>query len=381
MRSMLIMILAAGLVLLPLGAAIEAQETTSERPPIEQPLVSEGQFAVELANALGLSSSHDEAAAEDSLSRVNIAPRNGWIADYPVTPDILEEVRDSAAGSASAGAIKMSAADAARTVDAVSSALNLLVREKGDSQSGYPSGEYGSASAPPPAYGAPGQYVEPTVIDGYYDDNGPPVVTYYAPPWDYAYMYDWVPYPFWWDGYYFGGFFILGDFNCVGGCYYDHHRGHHDRWANHRITNHVTGANGAVTRIDPVTRATGAARSSTVSRAGGAANAARFNSPGARAILDRSTTRNPGAAARNPTGFGGADRTYHGGAYSGAHSFSGTTARPSFDGDGSSDGASSSDASSRGAFTGGGFGQGSSGYGGGGGFIHGGGFTGGGGRR
>ena len=38
------------------------------------------------------------------------------------------------------------------------------------------------------------------------------VVTYYAPPGIMTYIYDWVPYPFWWDGFYFGGFFILSDF-------------------------------------------------------------------------------------------------------------------------------------------------------------------------
>ena len=110
-----------------------AQGSTSPRPPVEQPLVSEGEFAVELANSLHLTSSHDEAAAENSLAAINIAPRNGWISDYPVTPDIIAEVRESAARSASSGSLSLSEADVARAVDSVSIAMHLPVKvpEKG----------------------------------------------------------------------------------------------------------------------------------------------------------------------------------------------------------------------------------------------------------
>ena len=81
----------------------------------------------------------------------------------------------------------------------------------------------------------------------YYEDYGPPIVTYYPPPWQYAYLYDWVPSPFWWRGIGFGGFFILGDFDM---------HGHH-----HRFTNHVRNANGTVSRVDAVTRTTGTGNS------------------------------------------------------------------------------------------------------------------------
>jgi hypothetical protein len=54
----------------------------------------------------------------------------------------------------------------------------------------------------------------PDVVNNYYYDYGPPVVTYYAPPAPYYYLYSWVPYPFWWGpGVYFSGFFILHDFH------------------------------------------------------------------------------------------------------------------------------------------------------------------------
>ena len=60
-----------------------------------------------------------------------------------------------------------------------------------------------------------GDEYPPTEIDNYYYDEGPPVVTYYPPPYDYGYLYAWDPFPFWWGGVWFPGFFILTDFDCV----------------------------------------------------------------------------------------------------------------------------------------------------------------------
>jgi hypothetical protein len=37
---------------------------------------------------------------------------------------------------------------------------------------------------------------KPEVINKQYEEQGPPVVTYYAPPDPYSYLYSWVPYPF-----------------------------------------------------------------------------------------------------------------------------------------------------------------------------------------
>src|SRR3974377_1091063 len=54
-------------------------------PPISPPLVREGAFAVDLAVALNLGQPSSEAEAESMLGEVGIAPRNGWIADYPLT--------------------------------------------------------------------------------------------------------------------------------------------------------------------------------------------------------------------------------------------------------------------------------------------------------
>jgi hypothetical protein len=292
------MLFAASLILAP-HALLTKANSSPPKPPIEQPLVSEGAFAKELANALSLDSLHDEAAAENALASVNIAPRNGWISNYPITPDIVDEIRQSAARSASSGSLNMSESEATRTVDSVGVAMNLPVKAAGD-QYGYESGSSSNSSsgaassseyqpdfsseyqpgpeAPPPEVS---EYMEPGAIDQYYGENGPPVVSYYPPPWDYAYLYDWVPYPFWWGGFGFGGFFVLGDFNRYD---YNHH---------HWVSNHVTNSNGTVTRVNAVTRATtGTGSPAVTARSGSSPSASsHFNAPnaqaGARSILNR----------------------------------------------------------------------------------------------
>jgi hypothetical protein len=287
-RVLVILLVAAGLVLAPNTGSVNAQSSTSKRPPIEQPLVSEGEFAVELATALNLASSHDEAAAENSLAMINIAPRNGWISDYPMTPDIIAEVRESTARSASSGSLSISEADAARTVDNVSIAMNLPIEVAGEkyANESSSSSEYQSSStAPPPEVS---EYEAPANVEEYYDEYGPPIVSYYPPPSDYGYLYAWVPWPFWWGGFGFGGFFILKDFD------------RHDH--NHRFSNHVSNANGTVSRVNAVTRATGTGtrNSSTLAGASRSTQSSRLSSAnaqaGARAIMNHAQTMSQGAA-------------------------------------------------------------------------------------
>ncbi len=64
-------------------------QMSSSIPPVEQPLLPEGVFAVQLAQALKMGKVNDEAQAENKLSAAGIEPKNGWIADYPMTPDIV----------------------------------------------------------------------------------------------------------------------------------------------------------------------------------------------------------------------------------------------------------------------------------------------------
>ncbi len=300
---------AAGLVLASHTASVNAQSSTSNRPPIGQPLVSEGEFAVELATALNLTSSHDEAAAEDALGSISIAPRNGWISDYPITPDIIAEVRESTARSASAGSLRMAETEATGIVDSVSTAMNLPIEvagakrayESGSSSSSNSeyessssfeyesraSSEYQSSSGTPPPEVS--EYAVPTEVEEYYGNYGPPVVSYYPPPWDYGYLYAWVPWPFWWGGFGFGGFFILNDFD------------RHDHF--HHFSNHVTNANGTVSRVNAVTRATGTGTrsSSTLAGAGRSTQGSRLSSPNAQASA-RATDRPGASRAANTAG-------------------------------------------------------------------------------
>ncbi|MGA3114648.1 MAG: hypothetical protein ABSF90_09490 [Syntrophobacteraceae bacterium] len=293
MKTILAIFLAASLVAVPYTAAANAKSSPSGPPPIEQPLVREGEFAVELATALNLTSSHDEAAAEHYLVSIGISPRNGWISDYPMTPDIIAEVRDSTARSASSGKLQVSETNAAGIVDKVSIAMNLPVKYAGEKYSYESGSEYQSpAVAPLPE---DSEYVEPYVVEDYYYDNEPPVVTYYPPPSEYAYLYDWVPDPFLWDGFGFGGFFILVDFD-------RHHHHHH-------ITNHVTNANGTLSRINATTRAGASA----------IANTANTANTSVSRDADRSM-RDPGRATRDMDRFSSPSTHFSTG---GGHSYGG----------------------------------------------------------
>ena len=163
-----------------------------------------------------------------------------------MTPDIIAEVRESTARSASAGSLSISEADAARTVDNVSIEMNLPIEVAGEkyTNESSSSSEYQSSStAPAPEVS---EYEAPANVEEYYDEYGPPIVSYYPPPSNYGYLYAWVPWPFRWGGFGFGGFFILKDFD------------RHDH--NHRFSNHVRNANGTVSRVNAVTRATGTNR-------------------------------------------------------------------------------------------------------------------------
>ena len=70
--------------------AVGVEDALSIAPPVAAALVRLGNFALSLVTALGSGQPASEAAAESMLGGIGIAPRNGWIADYPVTPDIMK---------------------------------------------------------------------------------------------------------------------------------------------------------------------------------------------------------------------------------------------------------------------------------------------------
>jgi hypothetical protein len=193
----LTLIVITALVMVP--AVVMAQTyQAGTSAPISQPLVREGTIAVKMVEVLKLGTTTDEVEAENLLVSAGIAPRNGWISDYPVTPDIANELREAVNAAADSGALTMKKDEALFAFDGVLKEYNLAVTAD-------TSGQYaGEQSA---------TYPDNTVINNYYYDEGPPVVTYYAPPPYYAGLYTWVPYPFWWWHFRFAGFFVLADFH------------------------------------------------------------------------------------------------------------------------------------------------------------------------
>ena len=218
-------------------------------PSVGQQVVREGDYAVELVQALKIGPQQGEADAETALANIGITPKSGWISDFPVTPDIVADIQASVDAAADAGKLPIGKADADQALVSLNNEIGIEVT---------PAGEAGAEGN----YAEDEAYTEPTVIENYYADEGPPVVTYYAPPPDYAYLYAWDPFPFWCNGFWFPGYFVLNDFNFVffghdhfG--HFGHHFGFHDRadfrfyrdhrsWhGNRQLSNHV---------IDPVTR-------------------------------------------------------------------------------------------------------------------------------
>jgi uncharacterized membrane protein YgcG len=67
---------------------------------------------MELAEALKIGRAESEAEAENMLALVGIAPQNGWMADHPVTPDIIGELHNAIAAAADSGKIAMNKSEA-----------------------------------------------------------------------------------------------------------------------------------------------------------------------------------------------------------------------------------------------------------------------------
>jgi hypothetical protein len=81
----------------------QPQPNLTEASPAGQRLVREGSFAMKLVEALKIGEVKSEAEAESKLASVGIAPKNGWIADYPVTPDIIGELQNTIGAALDSG--------------------------------------------------------------------------------------------------------------------------------------------------------------------------------------------------------------------------------------------------------------------------------------
>ncbi len=258
-------------------ATMDPRLGAKQQPPIGQALVREGDFAIKLAETLRMGKAADEAEAENTLASAGIAPKNGWIADYPVTPDIIGELEKTVGEAADAKKLGMGREEALKALRTAAAELELpIIAEVPD---GYTEGP--SPTAP--------EYADPSVADDYYSAEGPPVVTYYLPPPDYLYLYAWVPSPFWCSGFYFPGFYILHDF----------HRFHH-HWHGHPyyVTNHFRDhRTGRMATVDPVRRHEG--RTLGVAARTRGLNSTEAKS-GARSILERSRERAGSKIASTP---------------------------------------------------------------------------------
>ena len=233
-KYILLAAISALVLMMPSITPADVEQRGTGPPPVEQQLIREGELAIKLVSALGVGIVDGEAEAESRLAELGIAPRNGWIADYPVTPDISGELRIAVADAADTGKLSMNRDEAMRVFDDVLAGFGLpLAPYTGET----------AYESPPPTTET--YYQDPAVINDYYDTVGPPVVTYYTPPPAYYYLYAWVPYPFWTTGFLFPGFFVLYDF-------------HRTVFVHHRtvfVSNHFKdGRTNRFFRVDPVAR-------------------------------------------------------------------------------------------------------------------------------
>lgn len=170
-------------------------EMPADAPPVAQPLIREGDFAILLVEALGLSQNDNEADAVYRLSKFGIAPFEGWMPNNPLLPGSVIELRDAVLAAAETQRLSLTGEAALEIVDRLLLALGLPVSDEIAALEQDHNGDL------PPGW----------VDENLFDEN-PPIVTYYEPPRGYTHLYVWVPYPFWYARYYIPGFYIHHDY-------------------------------------------------------------------------------------------------------------------------------------------------------------------------
>jgi hypothetical protein len=203
MKKMKIFLMAAALLLIPLVYQLHSAQIISKPHPVEPTLVRQGDFALSLVEVLKLGTAFSEAQAQKMLDEVGISPKSGWISDYPMAPDIMGELQDATGRAADNGYLTMNRSEALNIFQDLATDYGLPTIPE------YSETSYSETPPPPGSY----DYTDPAVINHYYYQSGPPVVTYFPPPSGYYNLYSWVPYPFWWGGFWFSGYFVLNDFH------------------------------------------------------------------------------------------------------------------------------------------------------------------------
>jgi len=183
------------LLTIPIISYGQAEQNVPKAPAVSPGLVREGNFAIELVEVLKLGTANNETEAENMLASAGIAPKNGWIADYPLTPDIIGEVRRAIGVALDSGKITMKKDEALLAVQVLIDSQWRQLATSGKEQErgggGYPSNTY--------AYEGYDPYYNP---DPYYSPYYYPYPYYGGYYYPYPYLY---PYP-----YFRGGFGIRG---------------------------------------------------------------------------------------------------------------------------------------------------------------------------
>ena len=206
----------------PVTPALES--TPVPDPPVigaqsAQP-VTQGEFAVHLAEELALGEHSDEDEAADLLSRIRIAPRLGrWELDQPMTPELTLRLRNLTVASAAEGWIAVTPEEGLLAFDTTAALLGVTIPETVDSDASDEDALLPVADTPPLVYVA-----EPPVA----------VSPYYV----------WQPWPggYWWNGVIVSGVFVLDVDRFV--THRHQHRRHHDAALapdriGHRVQRHV----------------------------------------------------------------------------------------------------------------------------------------------
>ena len=60
------------------------------------------------------------------LASVGIAPKNGWIADYPITPDIAEELQNAISQAADSKRLSLSRNEALIAFQGLTAEMGLI---------------------------------------------------------------------------------------------------------------------------------------------------------------------------------------------------------------------------------------------------------------
>ena len=127
MKTFIIVGITASLLVIPLAMNAASGETATEPPPIAQALVREGDLAIKLVDRLKIGTAENEAEAESMLASTGIAPRNGWIADYPVTPDIIGELQDAVGEAVDSQRLAMGKDEALRQFQDLTAGMGFSV--------------------------------------------------------------------------------------------------------------------------------------------------------------------------------------------------------------------------------------------------------------